>query len=1736
MNQGTSLGSQVGRWIILAALVVALGALLLTIRPAGAQDAAPVIPNAETVFSYAEKGTGPVTTYRARDPEGNKIFWTLSGTDAGVFSIAGGSLRFKSPPDFENPRDGADAATTPPAIASNNIYRVTVRFGAGGEDGAPGTDHYDGDDLGELDLTITVTNVNEYGMVSLSSLQPQVGTTLTATVTDLDGVAVTGSWQWANSDSMNGPWENIAERSTDSTYRPVDADLGKYLQVTARYRDNVSGANTREESAVSAYPVRKDSVTSNDDPKFPDQSTLLTGVSSPTAAAPTQGRTTTERFIHENSPAGTRVGAPVTAFDDDTDIEVLTYSLSGNPADVNSFNIDPVTGQITVSAAARLNADVGTGVRGNVDTPYEVSVTATDGDGDIQTIEVDIRVVSVDEPPSIGPDPDATPNAVVAAREMSHWEMDRTARSGTDIDINLDTGVLYTSATPPVYDPDNVNAANLDAATYAATDPEDDNTTLRWSLDGPDATRVNADGDTVPVFTITGNNDTTTDVTNDGAIATLAFAAAPDFEKPWDTNKDNVYEVTLVVTDSFGQKGQYPVTVKVINSTDDNLPGTVKILNRVPEIAIPLTATHEDKDGGVRELKWQWYRSVATTTAYPAACPVSTDGPRYFIDTPAADIATDWLPIPGATSARYTPGYDEDSGGTMAVTTDDATSRVVTWTGGDIDVTITTTKATEDAQEFTAYTWENPRCLRAAVTYRDAIDRTHAEQDDPDTAVDETLEGAFVGSEFPVKRIDEENDAPIFTEGGVDGGPAVSTYTAERREDTTGETTPSIDITEAFDATDVMTGEDDDSTNTAPSATEPDNPGPGPGADILTYSLSGTDAKHFVIVGSVEHPTTYDPDGDGPATAITDAGSLILTADLDFETKTRYTVTITATDPSGDADSVNVTVNLTNYNEPPNWVTTAPNSPTMVVYDENDTIDVGIYLAKDPEGAGISYALVTTAADDVAATDIEDRDLFSIDPLDGNLRFKKSPNYEKPGDQGPNNRYQVTVSATAVDDPTLTPTSTPQPGNHVINREITIVVDNVNEAPIFSETTDTLEIKENPDDPEKEPPRAAGFEYLLNRGVGKPAANLPEAPNLDVGIPVTAVDDDSTGTFPVGGYTDTTTRDRIDGLTYTLSGTDAAHFHVVPATGQILTLEKLDYEAKKEYKVTVTATDPMGESDSINMTIEVTDVDEVPVPKALVITGDASHTVEENSTDALGEYTVVAGGGALAGAWTVEGTDASSFMLEGTGNSRMLKFASAPDYDNPMGGANDDSNNYEVTIKVTDSSDSTVYGTFAVAVAVTDVDELGTLGGMTAISVDEGATGTLATYSVTGGPTDGTFTPSLEGDDADQFTLGTGMMLMFSNVPDYEAPTDMDMDNVYMVTVKVENGGEMSTVDVTVTVDNAEEDGTVTLDPTRPSVGTDITATLVDMDIVDESSVSWQWSSSDAMDGTFTDISGATSDTYTPVAADAEMYLMATATYTDGFDAGNTASMVTDSAVTDVAITAGPSAVDYPENGTGMVATYTAHSTASISWSVEGDDAGAFSISSGGVLSFNASPDFEAMASADGDNDYMVTVVATAGGVMAMQEVTVTVTDMDEPGSVTGLPASAMVGTDITATLSDPDSGVTNVAWQWVSSEAMDGTYTAIDGETSDTYTVADSDAGMYLMANATYDDVHANGQMAASSAVMVAADIVGSYDTNNDGEISIAEMFAAIDDYFEQGISIADLFEVIDAYFANNG
>ena len=94
--------------------------------------------------------------------------------------------------------------------------------------------------------------------------------------------------------------------------------------------------------------------------------------------------------------------------------------------------------------------------------------------------------------------------------------------------------------------------------------------------------------------------------------------------------------------------------------------------------------------------------------------------------------------------------------------------------------------------------------------------------------------------------------------------------------------------------------------------------------------------------------------------------------------------------------------------------------------------------------------------------------------------------------------------------------------------------------------------------------------------------------------------------------TDTDTGDTLE---YTLSGTDAAKFEIITTNGQIQTKsgEKYSYETDTSYSVTVTVEDGNGGSDTIDVTLNVTDQDEPPLrPEAPTVSGPSS-----NSTTSL---------------------------------------------------------------------------------------------------------------------------------------------------------------------------------------------------------------------------------------------------------------------------------------------------------------------------------------------------------------------------------------------------------------------------------------------------------------------------------------------------------------------------------------
>ena len=99
---------------------------------------------------------------------------TLSGADAADFNLTAGMLTFKQSPNYEAP---ADAGT-------DNVYNVTVV--------ATDSDNQ----TAMITVTVMVTNVDEEGTLTLSTVQPRVGTPLTATLTDIDGAVSDVTWMW----------------------------------------------------------------------------------------------------------------------------------------------------------------------------------------------------------------------------------------------------------------------------------------------------------------------------------------------------------------------------------------------------------------------------------------------------------------------------------------------------------------------------------------------------------------------------------------------------------------------------------------------------------------------------------------------------------------------------------------------------------------------------------------------------------------------------------------------------------------------------------------------------------------------------------------------------------------------------------------------------------------------------------------------------------------------------------------------------------------------------------------------------------------------------------------------------------------------------------------------------------------------------------------------------------------------------------------------------------------------------------------------------------------------------------------------------------------------------------------------------------------------------------------------------------------------------------------------------
>ena len=297
-----------------------------------------------------------------------------------------------------------------------------------------------------VDVTITVANVDEDGMVTLTTLQPQVGVEITANVIDPDGINSTTSWKWESSSDGSTGWTTIGTAS--DTYTPVAADVDKHLRATVSYSDLLGDGKSAE--GVSGNPVQA----------APD-----------TNGPPVFAAETTSRTVAENTAAGEDFGQPVTATDPNSDI--LTYSLGG--ADAESFSLDQSSGQLRTSVVLDFEGDK---------TTFSVTVTATDPSDESDTITVTITVTDQNEAPTVTradripyPENGAVPVASYTAEDP---DMDTItwSLSGTDsARFSVSGGVLTFRASPDYETPTDSDGNNVYLVTVVASDGPNSNPT-----------------------------------------------------------------------------------------------------------------------------------------------------------------------------------------------------------------------------------------------------------------------------------------------------------------------------------------------------------------------------------------------------------------------------------------------------------------------------------------------------------------------------------------------------------------------------------------------------------------------------------------------------------------------------------------------------------------------------------------------------------------------------------------------------------------------------------------------------------------------------------------------------------------------------------------------------------------------------------------------------------------------------------------------------------------------------------------------------------------------------------------------------------------------------------------------------------------------------------------------------------------------------------------------------------
>ena len=508
----------------------------------------------------------------------------------------------------------------------------------------------------------------------------------------------------------------------------------------------------------------------------------------------------------------------------------------------------------------------------------------------------------------------------------------------------------------------------------------------------------------------------------------------------------------------------------------------------------------------------------------------------------------------------------------------------------------------------------------------------------------------------------------------------------------------------------------------------------------------------------------------------------------------------------------------------------------------------------------------------------------------------------------------------------------------------------------------------------------------------------------------------------VGARVDAADPDDGDTVTYSIGGVDGVTFGIHDMTGQIITAVALDHETRASYSVIVTATDAEDVQSTIDVTINVTNVNEAPL-----ISGETAVSIDENKRGVFKPYTAVDPDGddviwALLG-----GPDADSFVHFPEMGELVLVAESGADFETPGDVADTDypaavagDNVYHVIIGAGDAGGEEHL--LSVTITVNDVDEKPefTEAAKTAAATPYAVPETLGIGIPIGAPGQVLTATDPDAGDADPvLTLGGTGAIDFAISADGQIRVAAQLDSA-----------RTSTYELTVTARDPS-------DSTSDSSLFDTLEITINIQDVNREPV--------LNDGSGTEVKTTFQENGTGIAYEA------TATDPDG---NNTLTWSV-SGLDAAAFRIGASL----DGATGSL-----YFNSSPNFENPGD------LDDADTLNVNEAR----------DNTYQVTVSVTDDhGATKSVDVAIEVTNVDEPGAVTLSSNQPQVDTALTAVLTDPDGGVTGLSWQWARSADGSSGWTNIPGATSASYTPTATDAGSYLRTTASYADAEGGGKTA---------------------------------------------------------